>query len=488
MTQTSPAEAATRWTSWVPFGVLVSIEFLTVMDAAVVNIALPVIREDLGYSHTEISWVVNCYLIAFAGLLLAAGRLADALGRRRLFVAGTVVFTVASAGCGLAVEPWQLLTGRAVQGVGAALVVPAALALITDIFTEGPSRVRALGIFSSMGAVAAPIGLALGGFLTEFDWHLIFWINVPLGVIITAIALTALPAPSPTPGPVDLIGAVAATGTLSLLALAAVSLEASGPSAATTIAAAVGAVVFGLILVLRQRYAANPLIAPALLRVRSIVVGNSIFVLVGTVLLGTFFFVTLYLQEVRGLAPLQATLAYVPIPLAVLAGTRLAPWIIGRLGPHNALGLGLLVQAVTLAIWAIVVDTSGSLAVTLIGPTIGWGIGLGVSIVSSFVVCTSGVPGPVAGAASGLATAAYQGGGAVGLALVAALAAATGDLGSGSPTLTQAAQLSGYRWGIWALAGVAILGAALTRMLSMSLQEPAAVEDSDGTDADQIGG
>ncbi len=485
MTQASPAEAATRWPSWVPFGALVSIEFLTVMDASVVNIALPVIKEDLGYSDIEISWVVNCYLIAFAGLLLAAGRLADALGRRRLFVAGTVVFTVASVGCGLAVEPWQLLTGRAVQGVGAALVVPAALALITDIFTEGPSRVRALGIFSSMGAVAAPIGLALGGFLTELDWHLIFWINVPLGVIIAAIALTALPAPSPTPGPVDLIGAVAATGTLSLLALAAVSLEAHGPSAATTIAAAVGAVVFGLIFVLRQRYATNPLIAPVLLRVQSIVVGNSIFVLVGTVLFGTFFFVTLYLQEVRGLAPLQATLAYVPIPLAVLAGTRLAPWIIGRLGPHNALGLGLLVQAVTLAIWAIVVDTSGSLAVTLIGPTIGWGVGLGVSIVSSFVVCTSGVPGPVAGAASGLATAAYQGGGAVGLALVDALAAATGDLGSG---LTQDAQLSGYRWGIWALAGVAILGAALTRGLSMGLQEPAAVEDSDGPDADQIGG
>jgi MFS family permease len=449
----------------VPFGALVSIEFLTVMDAAVVNIALPGIKDDLGYGHTEISWVVNCYLIAFAGLLLAAGRLSDAVGRRRLFVAGTVVFTAASAGCGLAAEPWQLLTGRALQGVGAALVVPAALALITDIYPEGPGRVRALGIFSSMGAVAAPFGLALGGLLTEIDWHLIFWINVPLGVIITAVALTALPASSRTPVPVDLLGAVAASGTLSLLALAAVSLEADGPAAGSTVGAAVGAVALGLLLVLRQRYAAHPLIPPTLLRIRSVVVGNGIFVLVGTVMLGTFFFVTLYLQETRGLAPLQATLAYLPIPVATLAGTRLAPWIIGRIGLYDALGVGLLAQSVALAAWAVVGTAEGPLAVTLTAPTVPWALGMGVSIVCSFVICTSKVPGQVAGAASGLATTAHQGGGAVGLALVAALAAAAGGVGDGPSSLTPAAQLTGYHWGVWALAGIAFAGAALTRAL-----------------------
>lgn len=479
MTQRAPVKSATRWPQWVPFGALVSIEFLTVMDAAVVNIALPVIKEDFRYNHTGISWVVNSYLIAFAGLLLVAGRLADTFGRRRLFIAGTLVFTIGSAGSGMAVESWHLLTGRAVQGVGAALVVPAALALITDIFTDGPGRVRALGIFSSMGAVAAPIGLALGGFLTELDWHLIFWINVPLGLIVATIALTALPAPSPTPGQVDLLGAIAATGTMTLAALAAVSLEADGPSAINTIAAALAAVIFGLILTVRQRYAANPLIPPVLLRHRSIVIGNVIFVLVGSVLLGTFFFVTLYLQEVRGLAPLQATMAYVPIPLAVLAGTRLASSLIGRLGQRNALGLGLLAQAASLAIWAMVVDVNGSLAVTLVGPTFVWGVGLGISIVSAFVVCTSGVPGPVVGAASGLATAAYQGGGAVGLALVAALAAATGKPTNGSRIPTEAVQLDGYRWGIWALVCVAAAGAALTRGL-MRLPESMAQDRKGG--------
>jgi EmrB/QacA subfamily drug resistance transporter len=435
------------------------------MDAAVVNIALPGIKDDLGYSHTEISWVVNCYLIAFAGLLLAAGRLSDALGRRRLFVAGTILFTAASAACGLAAEPWQLLTGRALQGVGAALVVPSALALITDIYPEGSGRIRALGIFSSMGAVAAPFGLALGGFLAEIDWHLIFWINVPLGIIITAVALTALPTPSRTPAPVDLIGAVAASGTLSLLALAAISLEADGPAAGSTIGAATGAATFGLLLVLRQRYAAHPLVPPALLRIRSVVVGNCILVLVGTVMLGMFFFVTLYLQETRGLAPLQATLAYLPIPLATLAGTWLAPWIIGRIGPYDALGVGLLVQSVALAAWAVVGSADGPLAVTLTAPTAPWALGMGVSIVSSFVICTSGVPARIAGAASGLATTAHQGGGAVGLALVAALAAAAGGLGAASSTMTHAAQLTGYHWGVWALAGIAFVGAALTRAL-----------------------
>lgn len=448
-----------------PFGALVSIEFLTVMDAAVVNIALPGIQHDLGYGHTEISWVVNCYLIAFAGLLLASGRLADVVGRRRLFVAGTAVFTAASAGCGLAAEPWQLLTGRALQGVGAALVVPAALALITDIYPEGPARVRALGIFSSMGAVAAPFGLALGGLLTEIDWHLIFWINVPLGVIITTVALTALPASSRTPAPVDLIGAVAASGTLSLLALAAVSLEADGPAAGSTIGAGVGAAAFGLLLLLRQKHAAHPLVSPALLRIRSVVVGNAIFVLVGTVMLGTFFFVTLYLQETRGLAPLQATLAYLPIPLATLVGTRLAPWIIGRIGPYDALGVGLLLQSVALAAWAVVGSADGPLAVTLTAPTVPWALGMGVSIVSSFVICTSGVPGHVAGAASGLATTAHQGGGAVGLALVAALAGAVGGLDNEPASLAHATQLAGYHAGVWALAGVAFIGAALTRAL-----------------------
>lgn len=485
MTTAPPATARTRWPSWVPFGALVSIEFLTVMDVAVVNIALPVIKDDLGYSHTEISWVVNCYLITFAGLLLAAGRLSDAVGRRRVFVAGTVLFTAASAGCGLAVEPWQLLSGRALQGVGAALVVPAALAMITDIFPEGPSRVRALGIFSSMGAVAAPIGLVLGGFLTEVDWHLIFWINVPLGLVIAAVAVAALPAPSRTPAPVDLAGAVAATGTLSLLALAAVSFEASGPAAAGTIGAAGGAVACGLLLVLRQRHAATPLIPPTLLRNRSVTAGNGIFALVGTALLGTFFFVTLYLQEIRGLAPLHATLAYVPIPLAALAGTQVAPWVIGRLGPHNALGAGLLIQSLTLATWAVVGDASGHLVPTLLGPTVPWALGMGISIVSSFVICTSGVPGPVAGAASGLATAAYQGGGAVGLALVAALAAAIGNPSGASPSVADAAQLTGHRWGVWALAGIAFVGAGLTRALPTSPEMP--VTDLRGVESDQTG-
>lgn len=462
MTRAPVAEARTRWPIWVPFGALVGIEFLTVMDAAVVNIALPTIKDDLGYGQTGITWVVNCYLIAFAGPLLAAGRLADAFGRRRLFISGTLLFTAASAACGLASEPWHLLAGRAVQGAGAALVVPAALALITDIFPEGRSRIRALGIFSSMGAVAAPIGLALGGFLTELDWHLIFWINVPIGVVITGVALAALPTPAPTKSTVDLAGAIAATAALTLTALAAVSLETSGPSAATF---AAGAVVFGSVLLLRQRYAAYPLIPRALLRIRSIAVGNVVFVLVGTVLLGTFFFITLYLQEIRGLSPLRATLAYLPIPLAILAGTRIAPWAIGRLGPHNALGAGLLVQAMALAGWAVLGDADGPLAITLLSPTVPWGAGLGVSIVSSFVVCTSGVPGSSTGAASGLATAAYQGGGAVGLSLVAALATATGGLGDESRSTAIADQLTGYHWGVWTLAGIALAGAALTRAL-----------------------
>lgn len=448
--------------AWTGFLVLGSIEFLTVMDASVVNIALPVIKRDLGFTASATAWIVNCYLIPFAGTLLLAGRLGDVLGRRRLFLAGTALFTLASAACGFAAEPWHLLAGRAAQGLGAALVVPAALALITDLFAEGPDRNRALAIFGGMGGLAAPAGLVVGGLLAGVQWSLIFWINVPLGAIVLLLARTVLPAPAHTAARLDLPGAVAATGALILLAFTAASLE--DPSA-TTAAAAAAAALFGVVFVLRQRHAADPLIHRSVLASRSVTVGSGIFVLVGTVLLATFYIVTLYLQDVRGLAPLEATLVYVPLPLATFVGTQVAPRLMARMAPRDVLALGLAVQGVSLCAWALASTETGDLMTGLIAPATPWGFGLGLSIVSSFAVCTSGVTGHEAGAASGLATSAYQGGGAVGLAAVAALAAATTRHTASTGKIDTTALLTGHHAAMWTLAATAALALALTRAL-----------------------
>lgn len=440
------------------FLVLGAIEFLTVMDASVVNIALPVIQAELGFGGSAVSWVVTCYLIPFAGMLLLAGRLGDVVGHRLLFLTGTALFTLASAGCALAAESWQLLLGRAAQGLGAALVVPAALALIAALFPEGPQRTRALAIFGGMGGIAAPVGLVLGGLLADIQWSWIFWVNVPLGAGVLLLARVVLPTPARMPVRLDVFGGVAATGAVALLALAAASL--ADPGSMPGQWAAAGALVCAAIVVWRQHTARDPLIPRALLRLRAVTVGGSIFVLVGTVLLATFYIVTLYLQQVRGLSPAAATVVYLPLPLAMFAGTQLAPRLLARWAPRDVLGLGLAVQGVCLVLWIQTSTEAGSLVVALL-PAAPWAIGLGLSIVTSFVVCTSAVPGRDAGAASGLATSAYQGGGAVGLALVAALATVTSERHGAGTT----AELAGHHTALWVLAALAGLGALGTRAL-----------------------
>ncbi len=441
------------------FVVLGAIEFLTVMDASVVNIALPVIQEELGFDGSAVSWLITCYLIPFAGMLLLAGRLGDVVGHRRLFLVGTALFTLASAGCALASESWQLLIGRSAQGLGAALVVPAALALIAAIFAEGPQRNRALAIFAGMGGIAAPVGLVVGGLLAGIQWSWIFWLNVPLGAVVLLLARTVLPALPRSAARLDILGGVAATGAVALLALAATALAEPGPIPWT--GAAIGALVCAAVLVWRQRSAREPLIPRALLRRRSVTVGAVLFMLVGTILLATFYLVTLYLQQVRSLSPAAATLVYLPLPLAMFAGTQLAPWLLARVAPRQVLGLGFAIQGVSLALWTQTSTETGTLVTGLLLPALPWALGLGMSIVTAFVVCTSGVPGRDAGAASGLATSAYQGGGAVGLSLLAALAAARSESLGGGTT----AELAGQHTALWILALLAGFGVLLTRAL-----------------------
>lgn len=459
---------------WSVFWVLALIEFMSVMDASVVNIALPSIRVGLGFSSTTIAWVVDAYLLGFAGFMLLAGRATDLIGRRRLFVTGVAVFTVFSLACAAAQSPWELVASRLLQGLGAALVTPAALALITDIFPEGQGRNKALGMFSGMAGIAAPVGLVLGGLLTTAAWQWIFLINAPIGLVVLVASLRLLPATRATgSGGLDIVGAVSATGGLLLLILAMERGSAQGWTSATSLAEFAAAAVLLVVFVIRQVTAGSPLIPTALLARRNIAMGNVIFALVGTILISTFFFITLYLQQVRDYGSLRAAVLYLPVPIAMLIGTQVAPRLM-RFGPHNVLMAGLLVQALSLAGWAMWISDHGTIFVTFIAPATVWAFGLGMSIVASFVVCTMGLSGQTAGAAAGLATTTYQAGGAIGLAILAVVAdnRTRGVLGGhGLP----AALVSGYATALWAAVGIALVGALLTRFLALGAPGPADV-------------
>ncbi len=457
-----------RRSPWVGFSVLAAIEFLTVLDASVVNIALPVIRDGLGFSYTSIAWVVDAYLIGFAGFLLLAGAATDVVGRRRLFIAGTVVFTIFSIVCAVATDPWHLAVSRLLQGLGGAMVFPAALALIIDIFPEGPERRKAIGIFSGMAGLAAPVGLVLGGLLAASAWQWIFLINAPVGIAVVGFSFKLLPsaAPSRQDG-IDTFGAVTVTAGLVLLILAMLRGNAQGWTSAPTQAAFVGAAILLTVFVVQQRVAPAPLISGEILRRRTTVIGNIIFALVGAILVSTFFFVSLFLQRVRGLDSMDAALIYLPVPIGMFFGTQLAPRIL-RFGPHNALLTGLLIQAAGLTGWATMIDAEHSLLGTFWVPATAWAFGLGISIVSSFVVCTMGLSDQVAGVASGLATTTYQGGGAVGLAALAVVADQQNRGGTG------AALTEGYGAALWCCVGIALVGAALTRFAVGGSAQPSA--------------
>lgn len=449
---------------WAMFSVLALIEFMSVMDASVVNIALPSIRDDLGFSTTGLAWVVDAYLLGFAGFLLLAGRAADVVGRRRLFTTGVVLFTAASLCCGLSSQDWQLVAARLFQGLGAALVTPAALALITDIFREGPERNKALGLFTGMAGVAAPVGLVLGGLLTTVGWEWIFMINVPIGIGILLASLRLLPAGGPhTDAKLDIVGAATATAGLLMLILAMSRGGAQGWGATSTLVQFGAAALLLAAFVVRQRTAADPVLPSALLRMRPLVIGNVAFALVGTLLISTFFIITLYLQQVLGYGPAKAGLSYVPVPLAMLIGTQVAPRVL-RFGPQNILMCGVLVQAAALTAWALVIDVEGNYLTGFVLPAVVWSFGLGVSIVSSFVVCTMGLTGPIAGAGSGLATTTYQAGGAIGLAVLVAVSdARTHALAGVRGPLD--ALVSGQQLALWCSVGVALTAAVLTRFI-----------------------
>ena len=393
-------------------------QLMIVLDLTVVNIALPLIQHGLGFSPASLSWVLNAYALTFGGLLLFGGRLGDIFGRRRVFMAGLAVFTLASLAGGLATSAPMLLAARAVQGAGAAIASPAVLALIVSGFPEGQERTRALGIFTAVVMGGASLGLVLGGMITEWvSWRWVLFINVPIGLAVIAAAPRFLPETARQPGRFDVAGALTSTAGMSALVYAFIRAASHGWSDSLTIAAfAAAGTLLAAFLVIEAR-SAHPVTPLRLFADRGRSASYVIRLLLVAGMFGMFFFLTQFLQEVLGFSPLRAGIAFLPMSIALFAVSRLAPRLVPRFGPKPLMVAGLLPVVAAMA-WLSQISPATSYAAGILGPMLLLGTGMGVAFVPLTMVSLHGVAAQDAGAAASMVNVMQQVGGALGLAIL----------------------------------------------------------------------
>ncbi|MBL1080858.1 MFS transporter [Streptomyces actinomycinicus] len=436
-------------------------QFVVALDMAVVNIALPDVRSALGFAPLDLSWVVHVYALTFGGFLLLGGRACDLYGRRRLFAAGLVVFGICSLAGGLAQAPWQLVAARAGQGAGAAATAPAALALLTTTFTEGPGRVRALGVWSGMNAVGGALGVLAGGVLTEYaGWRWVMLVNLPVVAVALALTYAAVPADVPPArrGRPDALGAVLATGGTGLLVFGVVRTDVNGwASAATWGTLAVAALLFGAFVAVEARSPA-PLLRLGLLRSRWVTGAGLLVFLAAAGQFTAFYFVSLYLQQVLGLGAAATGAAFLPFCAGSVVATVAATHITARRSPRAALVPGALFAAAGMA-WFAGISPHGGFLTDVLGPSVLTSLGIGLVFAPAATAATTGVRPGEAGMASGVFNSARQLGGCIGLAGLATVAAhRTG--GAADPT-GPAALTDGYALGLAVAAALFVLAAAV---------------------------
>ncbi len=444
--------------------VLCGAQFVLVLDVAVTNVALASIQVDLGFRPDQLPWLVTAYTLIFGSLLIFFGRAGDLWGRRRLFLAGLALFSLASLLCGLAQSPGQLIGARAVQGLGAAAVSPAALALLTAAFAEGPARNRALGVWGAVSAGGAAAGMLLGGALTEYaDWRWVFLVNVPVGVLIlfSLPRLVTETTRSPS-GALDLPGAVTVTGALVALVWGLSQVEIQGANSTAVLGAgAVAIALAGTFVVVEQRSPA-PLVPFSLFRSRNVAAADLVTVLISAVVIGQSYFISLYLRQVLGYSPLATGLALVPITITVMAVATAVPRLVPRFGVRVVLIASGVLLATGMLLYARL-PVAGTYLDVLPGSLLA-AAGLGCGLVAATIAATSGIAPDRQGIASGLLNTAQQVGGAIGLAILATLAASrTADLTGATEPLT--ALNSGFRVAFTVAAGFAAAASVLALLL-----------------------
>ncbi len=448
-------------------------QFMVILDVSVVNVALPAIRHGLGFSEVDLQWVVNAYTVTFAGFLLLGGRAADLLGRRRVFVAGLALFALASLAGGFADSQGLLIAARAVQGLAGAVIAPASLSILTTTFSEGAARNRAVGIWGAMGGAGGAAGVLLGGVLTDvLSWRWILFVNVPIGLL-AAVAAQRFIVESRNGARArefDLRGALAATLGLSLLVLGIVRTDQTGWGDSSTLSLiAAGVALLGVFLLIEGRFAQAPLMPLRIYRSRTLSAANLIVLLVGGASFGMWFFVSLYLQQVLGYSPIRAGLAFLPMTLCIVAGSTAASRLVARLGAKPILIVGMLSLTVGL-FWFTGISPTGTYVGDMLFPSLLTALGIGLAFVPATISAVAGVAPQEAGLASGLVNTARLFGGALGLAILAAIATSrTASELHHAGTSAHAALVSGFQLAFvvssaFALVGTLVVAFGLPRL------------------------
>src|SRR3954447_13984914 len=447
---------------WVVLVLICFAQFMVVLDATVVNVALPSIQKDLGMTEANLQWVVNAYTLVFGGFLLLGGRAGDLLGRKRLFLGGVVVFTLASLLDGLSTSSGMLIAARSLQGLGAAFISPAALAIISTTFKEGSDRAKALGVWAAIAIGGSAIGLVLGGALTQaFSWPWIFFINVPVGIAVFFLSTQLVPE-SKDEGmhrSFDVPGAVTVTGGLMALVYAIVQTEQKGWGSTTTIVTFLIAVALLVGFVLIELRAKAPLVRLSIFRVRSLSAANVVMFLVGSGLFAMFFFNSLYIQRVLHYGPLKAGLAFLPFTAGIMASAGLASAFAPKVGVKVVSAIGMVIASGGLLLLTRI-PVDGSYLSSVLPSLLLTSFGMGGVFVSLTLVATTGLEDEDQGLASGLFNTSQQVGGALGLATLSTTAAS--HTSSDSP----AQLVRGFHWAFAGSAAFVLAGlVALVLML-----------------------
>jgi EmrB/QacA subfamily drug resistance transporter len=452
---------------WGALAIVIAAQFMVILDVAIVNVALPSIKDDLGFSEASLQWVITAYAILFGGALLLGGRLADLFGRRRVFLVGMGLFTASSLLSGLAWSEGALIASRGLQGLGGALLAPAALSILMTTFREGRERNLALGIWGAASGSGAAAGVLLGGVLTSYlDWSWIFFINVPVGIAVMALTPWLLDESRAEVGHrhFDLTGAVTVTSGVMLLVYAMTRAAEDGWLTLSTLGFLVASVVLiGAFLVVERR-TRMPLLPLRIFRLRSLAVANATAVLVAAVAFSEFFLLTLYLQQVLDFSPIETGLAFLPITLTIIVVSNVAQTLVTRIGVRPVLATGLLLAAVALG-YFVRLPADGHYLQDVLPALVLSGVGLALTFVPMTIAGLTGVESSDAGVASGLINTSRQIGGAVGLAAVSTIAitASSGAAGEGSAaagaSLTHGFQVSFAVLTVLAVAGAVLVAA-----------------------------
>ncbi|ANJ27350.1 DHA2 family efflux MFS transporter permease subunit [Agromyces aureus] len=459
----SAAASTTRSTRrWLALGFLALAQFLVVLDASIVNIALPVLGAQLGMDTVALAWVITAYVLPFGGLLLLGGRLADRYGHRKLFLIGTIGFVAASMLAGLAASSGMLLGARAVQGASAALLAPAALALVTQLFPAAADRTKALGIWGAVAGIGSAAGVLLGGVLTAaIGWQAVFYVNVPIGILVVAVIPTLITRdPASTPSRLDYPGAATITGSLVAAVGAFSAAEQVGFANPLTIGLLALAIILGISFVLIERRTANPLVPLTVFRNRNLTVGNLAMLLLGAAMVALFFALSVYMQAVLHYDALTAGLTQLPLAAALVVVAGLAPSVVAKVGLKGTL-IGSLVVLAAGLVWLAAAPSDASFAIHILGPSIVVGIGLGGAFVTATQLAVDGIEGGEAGLAGGLINTSQQIGGALGLAILASVATARTSALETAGIPTPDALTSGFSWVFLGAAAFALIGAAI---------------------------